>query len=409
MNDPADLRREMVDELTTSGELDRAWRETFLAVPRHHFIPDLIWHQKRGELVPFRRVEDPVRWLRLAYTPRQFLITQVDNGKPVGPGLIGDRISSSASQPDVVAQMLAVLDVEPGMSVCEIGTGTGYNAALLAHRLGAENVTTIEVDAALADRARVVLAGAGYQDVTVITGDGAQGYPLHTPYDRVLSTAAVQQVPYAWVAQTRPGGRVVTPWGTAYLNGALMSLTVGEDGTATGHLVGNVAFMWLRDQRIPVTWVADFIYDLDKALVSHTDLHPSLVTDDYHAALAMGLLVPDCEFRRCCATDDSGEYTVWFLDHVSRSWASVDYAPGISTFDVNQLGPRHLWDEIEAAYTRWVHTGSPTAEKWQFTVTPNGQYAEVTGIPIAATASSTEGNFVTVGGGEPTNEPEPTR
>ncbi|MGH3943277.1 MAG: methyltransferase domain-containing protein [Pseudonocardiaceae bacterium] len=394
MNDPADLRREMVDDLTMSGELDPAWRETFLAVPRHDFIPDLIWRQKRGELVPFRRVDDPDHWLHLAYTPRQFLITQVDNGNPVGPGLIGDRISSSASQPDVVAQMLTVLDTQPGVKVCEIGTGTGYNAALLAHRLGAENVTTIEVDAVLADRARVVLAGTGYQGVTVITGDGAQGHPSRAPYDRVLSTAAVQQVPYAWVAQTRPGGRVVTPWGTAYLNGALLSLTVGENGIATGHLVGNVAFMWLRDQRIPVTWVADFIYDLDKALISHTDVHPGLVTDDYHAALALGLLVPDCEFRRCRATDDSGEYTVWLLDHVSRSWASVDYAPGISTFEVNQLGSRHLWDEIEAAYIHWVHTGSPTAEKWRFTITPNGQYIDLPGNSIAAAESSMEDKFV---------------
>jgi protein-L-isoaspartate(D-aspartate) O-methyltransferase len=149
--------------------------------------------------------------------------------------------------------MLAALDAEPGMTVCEIGTGTGYNAALLAHRLGAENVTTIEVDAELASRASAVLADAGYRDVTVVTGDGVPGYPPRAPYDRVLSTAAVQHLPYAWVAQTRPGGRVVTPWGTAYLNGALLSLTVGDDGTATGRLVDNVAFMWLRDQRLPLT------------------------------------------------------------------------------------------------------------------------------------------------------------
>lgn len=72
------------------------------------------------------------------------------------------------------------------MTFC--GTGTGYNVALLAHRLGAENVTTIEVYVELAARARVALADAGYSDVTVVTGDGAHGYPPRAPYDRILST-----------------------------------------------------------------------------------------------------------------------------------------------------------------------------------------------------------------------------
>ena len=381
MTDPAPLLRRMVDDLTSSGVLDPPWREAFLAVPRHAFIPDLIWRQQRRELVPFHRADDPLRWLELTYAPTQVLITQVDDGNPVGPGLIGDRISSSASQPNVVALMLAALAAEPGMTVCEIGTGTGYNAALLAHRLGAHNVTTIEVDAALAARASVALADTGYGGVTVVTGDGAHGYPPRAPYDRILSTAAVGQVPWAWVEQTRPGGRVVTPWGTAYLNGALLSLTVGEDNTATGRLVDNVAFMWLRDQRLPLTWVRDCVYDEDKALVSYTDIQPSKVTDDYHAALAIGLQVPECEYRFCRAQDDSGEYTVWFLDPSSRSWASIDYAPCADTYEVNQLGPRHLWDEVEAAYAWWVQANSPTSDQWRFTLTPTGQHVDLTGTP----------------------------
>jgi protein-L-isoaspartate(D-aspartate) O-methyltransferase len=370
----------MVDELTRSGELDPVWRETFLAVPRHEFIPDLIWCQQGRDLVPLYRRDDPDRWLQLTYEPRQSLITQVDDGEPVGPGLIGDRITSSASQPNVVALMLTALDAEPGMRVCEIGTGTGYNAALLAHRLGAENVTTIEVDAALAERARGALAEAGYSGVAVVTGDGTQGDQARAPYDRLLSTAAVQHVPYAWVAQTRPGGRVVTPWGTAYLNGALLSLTVDGGGTAIGQLVGKVAFMWLRAQRIPLTWVRDFVHDEDLALITHTDLHPARVIDDYDAALAIGLLVPGCDYRLCRASDESGECTVWFLDHKSRSWASVDYAPDLSTFEVNQLGSRRLWDEVESAYSRWVQAGSPTAERWRFTITPHGQHVDLADI-----------------------------
>lgn len=377
MTDPALLLRQMVDELSHDGVLDPVWRETFLAVPRHAFIPSVVWHQKRQDLVPFRRDDDPACWLRSAYAPHEFVITQVDDGYPVGPGLMGDRISSSASQPDVVALMLVALQAQPGMRVLEIGTGTGYNAALLSQRLGADHVTTIEVDPSVATQARTALSATGFGAVTVITGDGAHGYPPHAPYDRIIATAAVQQVPYAWIAQTHPGGRVITPWGTAYLNGALLSLTVDEQGTATGRLVDNVAFMWLRNQRIPLTWVHDCIYDEDQAQVSHTSLHPGHVTGDYHTALTIGLLVPECQYRYCHAHDDSGEYTVWFLDPRSRSWASIDYTPDADTYEVNQLGPRRLWSEVEAAYTWWLDAGSPPADHWLFTITPHGQQVQL--------------------------------
>jgi hypothetical protein len=71
--------------------------------------------------------------------------------------------------------------------------------------------------------------------------------------------------------------------------------------------------------------------------------------------------VPGCKFRYCYAHDDSGEYTVWFLGPESKSWASVDDTPA-PTATGEPAGPRHLWDEAEAAYTWWVQAGSPTAE-----------------------------------------------
>jgi SAM-dependent methyltransferase len=128
----------------------------------------------------------------------------------------GFEVTSSASMPTVVAQMLTALQIEPGMRVLEIGTGTGYNAALLAHRLGASAVVSVEIGPTVAKHARDALAAAGYGAIRVITGDGAQGYPPGAPYDRVISTAAAAEMPYAWMAQTNPGGLVLTPWGTAY-------------------------------------------------------------------------------------------------------------------------------------------------------------------------------------------------
>lgn len=88
--------------------------------------------------------------------------------------------TSSASKPDLVLSMLAALDVHDGHTVLEIGTGSGYNAALLAARLGAPSVTTVEIDPGLATSARAALVASGFP-VTVLTGDGTQGYPANAP------------------------------------------------------------------------------------------------------------------------------------------------------------------------------------------------------------------------------------
>lgn len=380
MTDSAGLLRQMVGELTAKGDLPPEWREAFRSVPRHTFIPDTVWRvdedtEDVNDLVPLHRSEDPDTWLELAYAD-DAVITQVDDGHPVGPGLIGHDITSSASMPTIVAIMLTALGVQPGMTVCEIGTGTGYNAALLATRLGAANVTTIEIDPQIVTRARKALADAGHGEVTVVTGDGAQGHPPRAPYDRILSTAAVHQIPYPWVAQTRPGGRVVTPWGSAYYNGALLSLTVAEDGTAQGNIVDKASFMDLRDQRIPRVSVSRCVYDEDHATVTSTELHPYRVAGHYDVCIAVGIQVPQCKRLYQPADDDSEEAILWLLDPWSRSWASLHHDPDVASdaYPVRQLGPRHLWDEVEAGYRWWYDAGSPTAEAWQFTVTPEGQH-----------------------------------
>jgi protein-L-isoaspartate O-methyltransferase len=144
-----------------------------------------------------------------------YIVTQVDDGTPLDLDAVGDLSTSSASQPSYVFRMLAAIAVQPGMRVLEIGTGTGYTAALLSARLGDRNVTTIEVDEDVADDAKRALTRAGFRP-TVLLGDGARGYPPNARYDRVIATCLVRAVPYAWVEQTLPGGLILTPWGTAY-------------------------------------------------------------------------------------------------------------------------------------------------------------------------------------------------
>lgn len=364
----------MVAGLVERGELAPDWVDAFGAVARHRFIPDLIWREREDEsirggpdLLPLRRAEDPDAWLQAAYA-NLHVATQVDDGHPDEHGR-GWELTSSASQPAIVAEMLAALRVEPGMRVLEIGTGTGYNAALLAHRVGADNVTSVEVDAALAERARHRLAAEGYGDVTVATIDGVHGWPVDAPYDRVIATVAVHDIPPAWVAQTRPGGEVLLPWGSEWYPAALLRLTVGDDHIGRGRIVGTASFMQLRGQRIP-RWAAVDLLGSGHADVSTTDLHPWHVAQR-DAATSIGWRIPGV--RQFYAPGrDGGLGRMNVADVSTQSWARVTLADA-PPYKVEHSGPRRLWDEVTDAYARWQETGRPAAEDWLVTVTRDGQ------------------------------------
>jgi len=129
------------------------------------------------------------------------------------PIAIGD--GQTISQPYMVAAMTEAAQVEPGDSVLEIGTGSGYQAAVLAH-LGAE-VITLERITRLADSARERLTRLGYRGIQVIPADGSEGYPAGAPYAAIVVTAAAPAVPQVLVSQLADGGRLVIPVGTLQL------------------------------------------------------------------------------------------------------------------------------------------------------------------------------------------------
>ncbi len=120
---------------------------------------------------------------------------------------IGHR--QTISQPTVVALMTEALEIRPGLRVLEIGTGSGYQAAILAH-LGAE-VWSVEVVQELADQAKAVLQAAGVAGVHVRTGDGNEGWPEEAPFDRIIATAAAPLIPPKLLEQLAPDGILVMP------------------------------------------------------------------------------------------------------------------------------------------------------------------------------------------------------
>jgi len=363
---------QLVRSLLNDGSMSPDWADSFVAVPRHEFLPDVFWafDMKAGNSVHVSRVDDPDEWERCAAAPNIPLITQWDDGAHMGrePGRVS---TSSSSEPRVVASYLRDAQICPPMRVLLVGTGTGWDTGLLSYRLGGGNVFSVEVDAAVAAAARTRLTALGLHP-TVVVGDGSLGYSAGAPYDRVIVTAGVRQVSPALIEQTRKGGVILAPWGTHYDNGdALLRLTVDADGSASGPFLRMVEFMKLRDQRLDWDRFGGHVKDFPgDAAVSSTSLTPPDLGERWTSARFMtGLVVPDCAHVH----NKADEHTrVWFFGLSDLSWACAEFRPGEPSATVYQSGPRRLWDEVERALRWWTDMGRPLLDSFGLTVSPDG-------------------------------------
>ncbi len=187
----AQQRAEMVDaQLRRRGIHDERVLRAMEIVPRHEFVP---WQLQRE-----------------AYH---------DSPVPIGEG-------QTISQPYIVAHMLEVLRLSPGDRVLEVGTGTGYEAAVMSRIV--QEVYTIERFASLAEAAKKIFDRLGYTNIHVVIGDGSRGYAEAAPYDAIIVAAAAPRVPDALVEQLKNGGRAIVPVGEADLQ--QLSLVSKNDG-----------------------------------------------------------------------------------------------------------------------------------------------------------------------------------
>lgn len=212
--EPTSSRQRMVDEqLKARGIVDPEVLRAMSSVSRHEFLPE---------------TQRP-----LAYT---------DQALPIGQ-------DQTISQPYIVALMTQVLELKPGEKVLEIGTGSGYQAAVLAEIT--RNVFTIEILEPLAASARQTLERLGYDYVLVRAGDGYRGWPEHAPFDAIIVTAAPDHIPQPLVDQLAVGGRMVVPVGSYYQE--LILLEKGSDGNLTRQGVIPVRFVPMTGEaeRVP--------------------------------------------------------------------------------------------------------------------------------------------------------------
>jgi protein-L-isoaspartate(D-aspartate) O-methyltransferase len=317
------------------------WREAFRAIPREAFVPVFHRQDRAGQWAPVT-ASDP-GYLEAVYSDTA-LMTQLDaNGIP----------TSSSSEPGLMLDMLDALDAHPGETVFELGTGTGYNAALLCHRLGADHVTSVDVDPELVALATRRLGDLGLTPV-VTAGDGALGYSARAPYSRIIATAALRCIPPALMEQAAPGAVIVAPIGYGVIRAV-----VTEAGHAKGRFLSRPALFMPRrsDGRGP-----DFDILRDQAPQT-TGLPVADALSRWKFPLSLAL--PG--YSSCTWRDDDGTLTavgLWTEDG-STATASVNG-------HVRQTGPRKLWDTVEELAALFPE-GPPAREDFGITITPAGQ------------------------------------
>ncbi|MEV4078467.1 methyltransferase domain-containing protein [Nonomuraea fuscirosea] len=353
-----------------SGDISEPIRDAVRAVPRHLFIPPVGLVVEEGEPYLIDRDADPGTWWDTVYS-RSIIVTQLDDGATGLRALRGDS-TSSASAPSTVADLLNHLQPEPGHRVLDVGTGTGWTAALLSHLVGDQGeVTSIEVDPAVAEQAAKNLTSAGVL-ARLVVGDGALGCTGGEPYDRVHVTCGVRTIPYAWVEQTRPGGVIVLPWHPGYGTSHALRLVVQEGGTAVGRVAGYAGYMMMRSQRPrpgqdppPEQERRHYRTALDPRALDQLSAGADLAI----AALT-GLLSHTTE-----GADEDGPYVrTWVHDpDDARSWAVATWRPGSVDHGVQQVGDRPVWDEVLQAYTQWVRWGQPHWRRYGITIAPSSQ------------------------------------
>lgn len=354
----------LADLLAARGDLrDPAWRNAVAAVPRHALVPNAYRQDDTGGWQPVD-VSSPAG-LDLIYSPTTLVTAVVDRGTHQESG-------SSSTKPDLMLRMLDVLDIHDGHKVLEIGTGTGYNAGLLSHRLGEDLVFSIDIDDELVKGARRRLDTIGFRP-TLVTADGAGGLPQHAPYNRIIVTCSVPTVPWAWAEQLSPGGKVLVDIKVAPNAGNLALLHRYPD-RLEGHFTNRWAsFMTMRHQHgdAPEAWRPRSKYTRQRT----TTISPEPWYDSRVCWLLAQFHGLNAQVQIGMHLDpDSRQPTAGLISTPDGSWAAVSLTSNEGHHDVVEGGPTALWEHVEHAHQVWLNHDQPEWSRLGLTVTPDHQH-----------------------------------
>ncbi len=330
----------MLTQLKGDGYLlSKRWEEAFSSVDRAAFLPPRIDGIEKS-----RRFNE---WKEAAYSLRSIVTKRKTNGTP----------ASSSSDPRVMLDMLETLELKPGMTVLELGTGTGYNTALLCEVAGTENVTSIDIDSDVTLSARIKLSSAGYPSVMALTRDGKEGHASKAPYDRLIVTYAVDRLEPEWLQQIADGGLVIVPWENDLGSQVVAQFRV-HSGQATGRATAECAFMFDRSEHEPKRTQSAATYS------TTTNFSPQYFREYASADLWIIDQIPGIALY---PHDDVYMFTR------GSDVALLGLEPDEDErYPVMGDGDPGFWDEIERAYSSWFVAGRPFYEDYRLKVDPSG-------------------------------------
>lgn len=337
----------------------------FRAVPRAAFLPHLSPNDVyKDEAVPIKVDED-------------------------------GTVLSSSSQPSMMAIMLRQLQLQPAMNVLEIGTGTGYNAALMQHLVGDEGkVTTIEIDGSVAELARANLQRAAMSQVYIVVGDGALGYAPRASYDRIMATAGIWDVPRAWVRQMKPKGILVAPlWLDGFEVSAALSLQ--SDGTLYSSDNRLCGFLRLRGDaagpnmstRVGTSglhlWASAGIDPVAVQMLlsddaEDTHLRTSLDSGEYWQGFLpyFVLQFPDnFSLARYAVNKDMPAYGLQGSGFVLLTNGSACFVPTSARGSARCFGSSDALLAVEDALAAWIRDGKPQQDRLRLRLVPKDSFS----------------------------------
>jgi protein-L-isoaspartate(D-aspartate) O-methyltransferase len=358
-------RQRLVAHLRSGGHLATASvAAAFGEVAREHFVTRVLvrtgaeWRAYGPD-----DAGDPEAWLRMVYEDAPLVVTVDAHGQP----------DSTSTAPWLMADMLDLLALRPGDRLLEIGTGTGYNAALASWIVGERGrVSTIEVDRELAADAAGKLAALGMRQVIVHAGDGTLGVPEDAPFDAAIATAGCPRLPRAWVEQLAVGGRLVANV-AGPLAGVVLHLTRSADGGAEGrfHGTSSTRFVPLRSD--------EHTGGPDPARLASLPQDGARSLSPADLQVLETVRTPDSEFRLWLQWHmpqlHSGSLRVggpqprggpYLIDIATQTMFWVEGPDGTATI----RGDLAIWDRILSLHANWEAAGRPGPASYEFLVRP---------------------------------------